>query len=86
MSTRAQLQTKSIAELRQIAEAVGVETDGLQKSRLISALMAAGGVTDDGEEASMVDLPTATPRNEDEQRQRLLFTPSGPPTRRPIGP
>ena len=52
MSTRAQLQTKSIAELRQIAEAVGVETDGLQKSKLISALMAAGGVTDDGEEAS----------------------------------
>jgi transcription termination factor Rho len=65
MSTRAQLQTKSIAELRAIAEAVGVETEGLQKSRLISALMAAGGVTDDGEEASMVDLPTATPRNED---------------------
>ena len=65
MSTRAQLQTKSIAELRQIAEAVGVETDGLQKSKLISALMAAGGVTDDGEEASMVDLPTATPRNDE---------------------
>ncbi|HUP18210.1 MAG TPA: transcription termination factor Rho [Acidimicrobiia bacterium] len=65
MSTRAQLQTKSIAELRQIAEAVGVESDGLQKSKLISALMAAGGVTDDGEEASMVDLPTATPRNEE---------------------
>ncbi len=65
MSTRAQLQTKSIAELRQIAEAVGVESDGLQKSKLISALMAAGGVTDDGEEAAMVDLPTATPRNEE---------------------
>src|SRR5687768_3712227 len=65
MSTRAQLQTKSIAELRAIAEAVGVESDGLQKSRLISALMAAGGVTDDGEESSMVDLPTATPRNDD---------------------
>jgi transcription termination factor Rho len=65
MSTRAQLQTKSIAELRQIAEAVGVESDGLQKSKLISALMAAGGMTEDGEEASMVDLPTATPRNEE---------------------
>jgi transcription termination factor Rho len=65
MSTRAQLQTKSIAELRQIAEAVGVESDGLQKSKLISALMAAGGMTDDGEEAAMVDLPTATQRNEE---------------------
>ena len=65
MSTRAQLQTKSIAELRAIAEAVGVETDGLQKSKLISALMAAGGVSDDGEEAPMVDMPVATTRNED---------------------
>jgi hypothetical protein len=69
MSTRAQLQTKSITELRQIAEAVGVETDGLQKSRLISALMAAGGVADDGEEASMVDLPTATSRTEESRRR-----------------
>ena len=74
MSTRAQLQTKSIAELRQIAEAVGVESDGLQKSRLISALMAAGGVTDDGEEASMVDLPTATPRNEESRSSDFSST------------
>jgi transcription termination factor Rho len=65
MSTRTQLQNKSIAELRQIAEAVGVEADGLQKSKLISALMAAGGVADDGEEAPMVDLPTATPRTDE---------------------
>jgi transcription termination factor Rho len=65
MSTRTQLQNKSIAELRQIAEAVGVEADGLQKSKLISALMAAGGVADDGEEAPMVDLPAATPRSEE---------------------
>jgi transcription termination factor Rho len=74
MSTRAQLQTKSIAELRQIAEAVGVESDGLQKSKLISALMAAGGVTDDGEEASMVDLPTATPRNEESRSSEFSST------------
>jgi transcription termination factor Rho len=69
MSTRAQLQNKSIAELREIARAVGVESDGLQKSRLISALMAAGGIADDGEEAAMVDLPTATPRTDDGQRR-----------------
>jgi transcription termination factor Rho len=74
MSTRAQLQTKSIAELRQIADAVGVESDGLQKSKLISALMAAGGVTDDGEEASMVDLPTATSRNEESRSGEFSST------------
>ena len=44
MTTRAQLQSKSIDELRQIAEAVGIETDGLQKSKLISALADAGQV------------------------------------------
>ncbi len=65
MSTRTQLQNKSIAELRQIAEAVGVASDGLQKSKLISALMAAGGIADSDEEESMVDLPTATPRTDD---------------------
>jgi transcription termination factor Rho len=65
MSTRTQLQNKSIAELRQIADAVGVESDGLQKSKLISALMAAGGVVADNEEAPMVDLPTATPRSDE---------------------
>ncbi|MGQ0849577.1 MAG: transcription termination factor Rho, partial [Actinomycetota bacterium] len=65
MSTRSQLQNKSIAELREIAEAVGVESDGLQKSRLISALMAAGGITtEEEEEAPMVDLPAVTPRTD----------------------
>ena len=64
MSTRAQLQSKSINELRQIAEAVGVETDGLQKSRLISALMAAGGVSDDDSAPEAVDLPTVRSRND----------------------
>ncbi len=78
MSTRAQLQTKSITELRQIAEAVGVETDGLQKSRLISALMAAGGVADDGEEASMVDLPTATSRSEESRSGDFSSTKRAP--------
>ncbi len=63
MTTRAQLQSKSIDELRQIADAVGIETDGLQKSKLISALVDAGQVADSspGEE---VDLPQATPRTE----------------------
>ena len=65
MSTRTQLQNKSIAELREIADAVGVPSDGLQKSKLISALMAAGGMSEGGEEENMVDLPVATSRPDD---------------------
>ncbi|HUO47070.1 MAG TPA: transcription termination factor Rho [Acidimicrobiia bacterium] len=68
MSTRTQLQNKSIGELREIAEAVGVPFDGLQKSKLISALMAAGGVVDNSEEEPMVDLPTATARTDESGR------------------
>ncbi|HEY3428570.1 MAG TPA: hypothetical protein VGK83_07895, partial [Acidimicrobiia bacterium] len=66
MSTRAQLQNKSINELREIAEAVGVEADGLQKSKLISALMAAGGITDDDADgdAASVDLPAVRTRTD----------------------
>ncbi|HLT97468.1 MAG TPA: transcription termination factor Rho [Acidimicrobiia bacterium] len=67
MTTRAQLQEKSIGELREIAAAVGIETDGLQKSRLISRIMDVKGDSD-GEAAPAVDLdlPAATPRNTDE--------------------
>jgi transcription termination factor Rho len=64
MTTRAQLQSKSIEELKQIAEAVGVEADGLQKSKLISALMEAGGVSEDESAHPDVELPRATPRAE----------------------
>jgi transcription termination factor Rho len=61
MTTRAQLQGKSIEELRQIAEAAGVESDGLQKSKLISALMDTGEVNE-ASPTDVVDLPRATPR------------------------
>ena len=44
MTTRAQLQSKSIDELRTIASTAGIEIDGLQKSKLITALMDAGAV------------------------------------------
>jgi transcription termination factor Rho len=63
MTTRAQLQSKSIDELREIAQAAELETDGLQKSKLITALMDAGQVVDDAA-ADVVDLPKATPRTE----------------------
>ncbi len=63
MTTRAQLQSKSIDELREIAQAAELETDGLQKSKLITALMDAGQVVDDAP-AEVVDLPKATSRTE----------------------
>ncbi|HEY7469323.1 MAG TPA: transcription termination factor Rho [Acidimicrobiia bacterium] len=61
MTTRAQLQSKSIDELRQIADAVGIETDGLQKSKLITALVDAGQVAE-ASPTEDVDLPQAMPR------------------------
>jgi len=63
MTTRAQLQSKSIDELREVAEAAGIETDGLQKSKLIAALMDAGEVAE-GRPSEEIDLPRATPRSE----------------------
>ena len=63
MTTRAQLQSKSIDELRQIAESASIETDGLQKSKLITALVQTGQVIEASPETD-VDLPMATPRAE----------------------
>ncbi len=63
MTTRAQLQSKSITELREVAQAAGIETDGLQKSKLIAALMDAGQVAE-AAPTENVDLPKATPRSE----------------------
>jgi transcription termination factor Rho len=63
MTTRAQLQGKSIDELREVAQAAGIDTDGLQKSKLIAALMDAGEVKE-GQPTEEVDLPKATPRSD----------------------
>jgi transcription termination factor Rho len=63
MTTRAQLQSKSIDELREVASAAGIDTDGLQKSKLIAALMEAGDFKEGGP-TEEVDLPRATPRSE----------------------
>ncbi|MEA1904168.1 MAG: hypothetical protein U9N56_11665, partial [Actinomycetota bacterium] len=63
MTTRAQLQSKSIDELRTIASTAGIETDGLQKSKLITALIDTGQVAE-AAPIDAVDLPKATPRTE----------------------
>ncbi len=59
MTSRADLQKKSIQDLRDIAAAVGIETDGLQKAKLIGALLAADGI-ETTEEPAPVDLPAAS--------------------------
>lgn len=63
MTTRAQLQSKSIDELREVAKAAGIDTDGLQKSKLITALMDAGEVKE-SKPTDAVELPKATPRSD----------------------
>jgi hypothetical protein len=70
MTTRAQLQNKSVGELRDIARAAGIEVDGLQKAKIISALVQAGQAVESGEVSDpsfdpSVELPIATPRTEE---------------------
>lgn len=60
MTTRSELQEKSVQDLRTIASAVGVETTGLQKAKLIEAILNADGVEVSAEPAP-VDLPAAIP-------------------------
>ena len=58
MTTRSELQAKTIKDLRDIAGVVGIETDGLQKARLIDAIMGANGF-EGAVGAPPVDLPEA---------------------------
>ena len=62
MATRSELQAKNIKDLRTIAAAVGVEADGLQKAKLIDAIMGADGF-EVAEEVAQVELPDATARD-----------------------
>ena len=56
MTTRSELQAKTINDLRDIATAVDIEPDGLQKAKLIDAIMGADGF--DGAAGGLpVDLP-----------------------------
>jgi transcription termination factor Rho len=68
MSTRAQLQTKSVGELREIAKAVGIEADGLQKAKIITALVEAGEAAEGAAPTENIELPTATTRSDDDSR------------------
>ncbi len=68
MSTRAQLQSKSVGELREIASAAGIDAEGLQKAKIISALVEAGKAASNGSDPTAnIDLPAATPRREEDR-------------------
>ncbi|MEE9473231.1 MAG: transcription termination factor Rho [Acidimicrobiia bacterium] len=57
MTTRAELQGKTLDDLRTIATSVGVEADGLQKAKLIAAILQSGGV--EVKDPDPVELPAA---------------------------
>ena len=58
MATRSELQAKNVKDLRTIAQAAGVDTGGLQKAKLIDAILSAGGY-EAADGASAVYLPEA---------------------------
>ncbi len=60
MTSRSELQGKPVKDLREIAASVGVETDGLQKAKLIEAILGSPDfvVTD---EPAAIDLPATVP-------------------------
>jgi transcription termination factor Rho len=57
MTTRSELQGKTLDDLRTIATSVGVEADGLQKAKLIAAILQSGGV--EVKAPDPVELPAA---------------------------
>ncbi len=64
MTTRTDLQGKSIKDLRAIAEAIGIETTGLQKAKLIGQILGHDDF-DASDEPAPVDLPTASVKESD---------------------
>jgi hypothetical protein len=69
MSTRAQLQSKSVGELREIAKAVGIEADGLQKAKIITALVEAGEAAEGARRPRRTsNCPSPRRRSDDDSR------------------
>ena len=58
MTTRSELQGKSIKDLREIAAALQIDTAGLQKAKLIGVIIGADGF-EGSDEPAPVELPAA---------------------------
>ncbi|MDH5420625.1 MAG: transcription termination factor Rho [Acidimicrobiia bacterium] len=63
MTSRADLQGKTINDLRSIATAIGIGPDGLQKAKLIDAILGSDNF-DSTEAPAPVELPAASPKVE----------------------
>ncbi len=63
MTSRADLQGKTINDLRSIATAIGIGPDGLQKAKLIDAILGSDNF-DSSEAPAPVELPAASPKVE----------------------
>ncbi len=61
MTSRADLQGKTINDLRSIATAIGIGPDGLQKAKLIDAILGSDNF-DSSEAPAPVELPAASPK------------------------
>ena len=77
MATRSELQAKSIKNLRDIAQAVGIETDGIQKAKLIDAIMGAGAY-DGSDGMATLDLPEVVTKDDG---RKVPPTSDGAPTK-----
>ena len=76
MATRSELQAKSIKDLRSIAQAVGVTTDGVQKAKLIDAIMGTGAY--DGSDGVLtIDLPEVVVEETDSKDEPVADRASG---------
>ena len=65
MTSRADLQRKAVADLRTIADTLKVDHDGLQKSKLISAILGSGEFKSAPSEGiAEADMPTSAPKSE----------------------
>ncbi len=63
MTSRADLQGKTINDLRSIATAIGIGPDGLQKAKLIDAILGSDDF-DSSEAPAPVELPAASPKTD----------------------
>ncbi len=83
MTSRSELQAKSVKDLREIASAIGIEADGLQKAKLIDAIMGSEKFEASTEQAP-VDLPTtvekAAKETPDSDADSSTAAPEEPPT------
>ena len=77
MATRSELQAKNMKDLRSIAQSVGIQTAGIQKAKLIDAIMGSG-VYDGSDGVPDVQLPGVVAKD---ARSKALASDDGAPAK-----